>query len=115
MSGVRTCLALLGLEIPNPQDRQMQMFSQGLKRVMPHIIKQAAPITPEILVKLSKLVNYNDITEVIAWTATLLGFYMFLRKSNLVPDTMHSFNGEQQFRRQDIHITSQGEAMMAEV
>ena len=27
-SGIRTCHALLGLEIPDPQDKQMQMFIQ---------------------------------------------------------------------------------------
>ena len=33
-SGVRTCQALLGYEIPNPQEKQMQLFMQGLRRVM---------------------------------------------------------------------------------
>ena len=99
LSGIRTCTALLGFSIPDTQDRQMQMFSQGLKRVMPHAIKQAAPITPEILVKLSRVVDYRDTIEMVAWTAVLLGFYMFLRKSNLVPDTMITFNQEQQFCR----------------
>ena len=40
ISGVRTCLALLGLEVPNPQDKQMQMFTRGLRRVMVHEVKQ---------------------------------------------------------------------------
>ena len=47
LSGIRTCLALLGLDIPDPGDRQMKMFTTGLKRVMPHAIKQAEPVTPD--------------------------------------------------------------------
>ena len=49
LSGIRTCLALLGLEIPDTNDRQMKMFMAGLKRVMPHAVKQAEPVTPELL------------------------------------------------------------------
>ena len=47
-SGVRTCQALLGYEIPNPVEKQMQLFRQGLKRIMLHEIKQAEPITPQL-------------------------------------------------------------------
>ena len=88
LSGIRTCLALLGFEIPDTNDRQIKMFMTGLKRVMSHAVKQAEPITPQLLLRLSKVVNYKDQVEMVAWTALLLGFYMFLRKSNLVPDTM---------------------------
>ena len=53
--------------------------------------------------------------EVIAWTATLLGFYMFLRKSNLVPEAMDKFEPSQQFRRTDINLLGLDQAMMCEV
>ena len=104
LSGMRTILALLGLEIPDVKDRQIQMFLTGLKRTMQHAIKQAAPVTPQLLLSMSRVVNYKDKIEVIAWTATLLGFYMFLRKSNLVPDAMDKFEPIQQFRRADVHL-----------
>ena len=64
---------------------------------------------------MSKVVNYKDKVEVIAWTATLLGFYMFLRKSNLVPDTMDQFEPLHQFQRADIHLLGLDKAMMCEV
>ena len=115
ISGIRTCMALLGLEIPSPQDRQMQMFIQGLKRVMQHAVKQAAPITPKLLNRMSKVVNYLDQMEMVSWVGTLLGFYMFLRKSNLMPDTMETFNSEQQFRRADINLLGLDRAMMCEI
>ena len=107
--------ALLGFEIPDVKDRQMQMFLTGLKRVMQHTVKQAEPITPHILLHISKVVNYKDKIEVIAWTATLLGFYMFLRKSNLVPDAMDKFDSLQQFRRADVNLLGPNRAMMFEV
>ena len=115
LSGVRMILVLLGLEIPDPRDRQMQMFNVGLKRVMQHTVKQAAPITPAILAKMSKVVNFKDKIEMIAWTAALLGFYMFLRKSNLVPDAMDKFDALHQFRRADAHFLRLDRAMMFEI
>ena len=93
----------------------MKMFTTGLKRWMPHAIKQAEPITPELLVKISKVINYKDKIKIISWTATLLDFYMFLRKSNLVPDTMDTFNGEEQFCRKDINLLGLDRAMMVEI
>ena len=108
LSGIRTCLALLGQQIPDANDRQMKMFITRLKRIMTHEVKQAEPVTPQLLLKLSKVV-------MVAWTALLLGFYMFLRNSNLVPDTMDTFNQQYQFCRQDINVLGLNKAMMCEV
>ena len=80
-----------------------------------HEVKQAAPMTPQLLLRLSRVVKFTDDTELVAWTATLLGFHMFLRKSNLVPDTMDTYDMSQQFRRADINITSINSAMMVEI
>ena len=91
------------------------MFTAGLKRVMDHTIKQAAPITPQLLLKLSKVVNYKDKVELIAWTTTLLGFYMFLWKSNLVPEAMDKFHPLHQFRQCDVSLLGPNKAMMCEV
>ena len=115
MSAVRTFSALLGLPIPNPQQKEMQMFNQGLKRIMEHDVKQAAPISPEILLRMSRVVDYTKPTDMVAWVATLIGFTMFLRKSNLVPDTMDAFNPQMQFRRQDFNSTGPLSVMMAEI
>ena len=114
LSRLCTMIALLGLEVPDVKDRQMHMFSVGLRRIMQHAVKQAAPVTPQILARLSKVVNYKDRIEVIAWTAVLVGFYMSLRKSNLVPEAMDRFNPEQQFRRQDVNV-GLDRAMMFEI
>ena len=99
LSGVRTFHALLGMPIPDAQEKEMKMFNQGLKRTLDHEVKQAEPITPEILLRISHVVNYTDQIDMVSWVATLIGFTMFLRKSNLVPDTMDEFNPTMQFRR----------------
>ena len=65
--------------------------------------------------KLSKVVNYKDQVEMVAWTALLVGFYLFLRKSNLVPDTMTMFDIGQPFCRGDINLVGLDKAMMVEI
>ena len=115
LSGIHTILILSAIELPDVRDRQMQMFTAGLKCRMDHIVKQVAPITPHILVKMSKVVNYKDTVELIAWTATLIGFYMFLRKSNITPEAMDKFNPLHQFRRADVNLLGLDRAMMIEV
>ena len=49
------------------------------------------------------------------WTGLLLGFYMFLHKSNLVPDTMDGFDGEHQFCRGDLNLLGPDKTMMVEI
>ena len=115
LSAVRTFAALLGLPIPNAQEKEMKMFLQGLKRIMEHEVKQAAPITPELLLRMSRMVDYTSITDMVAWVASLIGFTMFLRKSNLVPDAMDAFDPNMQFRRQDFNLTGPLSVMMAEI
>ena len=47
--------------------------------------------------------------------ATLVGFTLFLRRSNLVPEAMDKFDEEKQFCRRDFNVTGPTTVMMAEV
>ena len=114
-SGVRTCHAILGFKTPNTQDKEMQWFIQGIQRLLVNELKQAEPITPQLLMRMSTVVKYTDHTEMVAWVAVLLGFTMFMRKSNLVPESKDKFDGEQQFKRSDINIIHPFKVMMGEV
>ena len=60
---------------------------KGIRRQLQHHIKQAAPMTPHTLEKILTVVNFNDQKQLVCWVALLFGFHLFLRKSNLVPDT----------------------------
>ena len=93
----------------------MRLFSQGLRRTLVHEIKQAEPITPQILLKLSYVIDYTDHIEMVAWVATLTGFTMFLRKSNLAPEAMDKFDSDQQFTRSDIHLIDPLKVMMVDL
>ena len=66
ISGIRTGMALIGMNIPDPLEKQMQLFNQGLKTLMPHETKQMKPITPEILLKIYDVVDFTNLTDMVA-------------------------------------------------
>ena len=108
-------MAILGLTIPDPLEKQMQLFTQGLKNIMPQETKQMKPITPEMLIKIFDVVDFTNMTDMVAWVATLVGFTLFLRRSNLAPESMTKFDSEKQFCRKDFNVIDPTSVMMAEV
>ena len=60
----------------------------ALRRELAHIIKKAPPITLQILGQIHRIVDMRNEVEVVAYAALVVGFVLFLRKSNLVPDSM---------------------------
>ena len=101
VGGMRSLHELFGFTPPPSDDYLYQMTVSGIRRDKDHVVKQAAPITPEILVGISQLVNTNDGIEMAAWIGLLSGFYLLLRKSNLVPDSTNLFSGRHQLMRQN--------------
>ena len=54
---------------------------------MIHKVQQAMPITLAHLKAISQVVKIHDQTQLAIWCAVLFGFFMFLCKSNLVPNS----------------------------
>ena len=59
---------------------------RGIRRNLKHQVKQAKPITYDILERMVQYVDVEDEKQLAIWTAMLFGFHLFLRKSNLVPE-----------------------------
>ena len=74
---------------------------QGIRRLLQHEIKKAQPVTMEMLQQMVRFVNPNDDKQVATWTSILYGFFLFLRKSNLVP-IARKHDDKHQLSRQDI-------------
>ena len=51
---------------------------------------------------LVEVVDLSSLVETLCYVALLIGFYLFLCKSNQVPDMLHGFNGKEQLTRQDV-------------
>ena len=115
VGGVRSLHELGGFKVPNPKDKNWEVFMRGIKCILAKPIKQAETMTPEVLVEIYNFVNINHDLELVAYSACLVGFYLALRKSNLVPDTceMHKFNSSTQPVRCDLR--KEGNMFMLEV
>ena len=90
---------------PFPQDLHLlKLEMMALRRELAHFIKKAPPVSPELLWKIHQQVDMTKSVNVTAYAALVVGFTLFLRKSNLVPDTVTSFNPEEQLTVEDISM-----------
>ena len=106
--GVRTLHLLLGFTPPPHDDYLYKLTVRGIKRDKGHMVRQAMGMTPELLVACSRFVDSTDGRQLAAWVALLVGFYVMVRKSNLVPPSGVTFNPAQQFTRGNFIKTHYG-------
>lgn len=104
LSGVRTFHLILGLPPPNLNDSVVKLCTQGLQRGKPGLVHRAHPITPDMLSLMARHVDPNNLQQWAGWTAILIGFFTFSRRSNLVPISPTKFNPEHQLQRADILV-----------
>lgn len=105
ISGVKKLHAYAKIPMPVFSKYVDAVFS-GVKRLLAHQIKQAEPVTPHILRQMSALVDLQDEKQVVCFTALVVGFYLFLRSSNLTCKTQTSFDPHKNLCRQDIRLAS---------
>ena len=82
----------------------------GIRRELAVPVKKAAPLTPELLIDLYSVVDHESIIEITCYASVIIGFTLFLRKSNLVPDTQIGFDGKMQLTRG--HVGMMGNVMV---
>ena len=103
VSGVKKLFYLVGIEPPDLSDYLYNLTLRGILRDKDHVVRRANPVTPELLAAMFQHVDVNSEVQLVAWVAILLGFYMFFRKSNLVPDSISSFNLSKHLSRGNIY------------
>ena len=87
------------------QTPMMERFMAGLRRTKGGTPKRKRPITPEMLAAMAEVVNNLESTEwTIVFFAILIGFFAFLRKSNLTVESEVVFDTSKIIRRSDIRI-----------
>lgn len=104
VSGVRRLHQLGGFPVPSAQEPNFQQLMRGLKFELAHPIKQAAPMTPDLLRRIYHMVDFSRAEELVSYTAILIGFYMFLRRSNLAPETQEGFQEGRHLTRGDVRL-----------
>ena len=105
VSSIRTLHRMAGFTKLEAGDIFFNLMVKGLKRQCTHPVKQAQPMTHSVLMLLFEKVNFNNELEAVAWTATLVGFNLVLRVSNLGPPTRKDFDPSMNLIRADYQVT----------
>ena len=100
ISNIRTMQELAGISM-TPKMPNLAMHLESIDRELARPTRQSVPIGPELLARIYEKVDTNSIKEVVCYTTLVLGFYLFSRKSNLVPDSRTTFNPKEQLCRKD--------------
>ena len=67
-------------------------------------IKQAQPLTPDILLDILAQLDLEKKPDLVFWATLVIGFFGMLRKSNLMPDTKKGFDPSKQLMRSHIYF-----------
>lgn len=102
LSSVRYLHLLLDLEYPQFEAFHLRLVLRGLCRIKAHCLKQALPITPHILLQIYKKLDMNSAYDATIWCLFLHAFFLMFRKSNLVPDSISTFDHNKQLCRDSI-------------
>ena len=108
LSGVRTLHVLCNVQYLGKDSVELKLMLRGLARKKPHMTKQAAPLSPNILVRLLQYLDFNKAFDCTMWALLLLAFFTMSRKSNLVVTGAEKFNPEKQLCRSDVLVGSDG-------
>lgn len=104
ISGVRTLHRLGGFTVIEFSSANLAHILKGLKHELARPVRQAVPVTPDLLRRMYNWVDMSSVKQIVCYTALLMGFYLFLRKSNLVPESATAFNEGEQLVRSDVKI-----------
>lgn len=97
--GVKVKHHWLGYEVKAFSSIRVKHMLRAVIKMSTHIVKQAQPVTPQILVEIKSVLNLKQPNDATFWAACVLSFMLMLRKSNLVPDTLGSFDPNKQLTR----------------
>ena len=111
--GVRTLHVLLKVDPPNMLDIEMKLTLRGLNKWLISPVKQAQPLTPEMLIDMVEFLDLRKHADFNFWGSLLIGFFSMFRKSNLMSDTLEGFDPARQLTRG--HISFRGELAIVKV
>lgn len=113
LSLVKKLHRLAGFKLADPDEPNLALLLRGLKAELANLVRQSKPITPRILWDIYQVISVTDVVDVVCYTALLIGFYLFLRSSNLVPRRADGFQPGIQLARG--HVSQQGKLTLIEI
>ena len=104
LSGVRSLHLFADVPCPSLSDFQLKLLLRGLAREKAHCPVQAAPVTLDVLLRIRMQLDLAKPLHATFWCLFLFAFFLMARKSNLVPDSIPSFDPDKQLIRDRVKI-----------
>lgn len=76
VNGVKCLHLYLDLDFPHLNSFYFKLFFKGLKRVNPHEVKSAFPISPNILLQFKSILNFEESNHHTFWCLFLFAFFL---------------------------------------
>lgn len=108
LHGIKTLHLFLDLPTGPFLAFQLSLLLKGLANSHPHTPIQALPVTPRLLLQIHSLLDLSSPLHANIWCAFLLTFFLFARKSNMVPPSTRKFNPLKHLCRKDISLCPSG-------
>jgi len=89
-------------------DYSLRLVLRGLSRLNPHEEVQALPVTPVLLLRLFKVMDFNSSLHRALWSVFLISFFIFARKSNMVPAGVSQYDLKKHLARGDVRTSDTG-------
>ena len=104
LNGVKFVHVMFGYEYNFHQDTHFKLLFRGIQRNMNHVPKRAAPISPDILQRISSVLDFGSDLDIVCWTAGLFLFFLMARAGNVFQDSKDISIG---LRRKDVLFSDQ--------
>ena len=99
LNGIRKMHILARMLAPDMKDIEVHITLMGLNKTMLSPVQQAKPFTPDILLDLVIYLDLSNRGDLVFWGVLVIGFFTFSCKSNLIPNSVDSFDSNKQLAR----------------
>ncbi len=108
VNGVRVLHLCHGADFAWLSNFEVRLVLQSVRRQLSDTPFAKLPIEPCILLRMYPLLNMLCSEDATLWCSFLVAFFAFLRKSNVVPQSQHTFNPLRHLSRDNIVRTPYG-------
>lgn len=87
LSGLKTLHTLCDMPFPSNSSVSIRLTLRGVDKQVSHVPKRALPMTPQILVRIYRLLDMSSPDHSVFWCLFLFLFFLFSRKSQFIPQS----------------------------
>ncbi len=107
-ASVKLIHSLLKVSFTVMDDIEIQLFLRSVSLSKRHVSKQMSALTKKHLGQMCRVLDTQGTRGLVLKTALTIGFFAFLRGSNLCPQDAGSFDCTRHFTRSDVQVTKEG-------